>query len=100
MTSRKPATVEAFEAGKAVFYIPDNQSIASDIELPVKARILSNMTVNEGEGKESIINAGTLVEVIQAEQNVTDGGIILGFQQQDGSLGICTLEEVELLSAL
>ena len=91
-----PATEDDCNAGRAVFFIPDNRSTVYDLgkPLPVQARLRQDLEIGSAE-QQDVIPAGTQVEIIQCEIG-DNGEILVGFQYE-GGVGICMLNDIEII---
>jgi hypothetical protein len=91
-----PATEEDCEAGRAIFFIPDNRSTVYDLgrPLPLQARLRQETETSTADQLE-VIPAGTPVEIIQCEIG-DNGEILVGFRY-DGGVGLCMLNELEII---
>ena len=90
----RAATEADVDEGLAIFFIPDSRSRAYQTgrTLPVHAKVTKTIEI---EDTEETIPAGTVVEIIQVEL-VDDKDILVGFMNE-GTPGVCALEEVQLL---
>jgi hypothetical protein len=86
----RTATQADVDAGKVIFYIPDERSTPYRFgrDLPLRARLVDS---DETTG----FAAGTTVEILQAEVGDT-GDVLIGFVAGDEQ-GICMLHEIELI---
>jgi hypothetical protein len=91
-----PATEDDCHAGRAIFFIPDDRSTVYDLgrPLPLKARLRQD-TETSTDDQQEVLPAGTQVEIIQCE--IGDNGQILVGYRYHGGVGICMLNELEMI---